>query len=431
MHSEQQLSAADYAKAVLNILEDAASERDQLRDTQRAVVNILEDAATERERLNDTQRAVLNILDDAGHEKVQLEHVQKAVLNILDDLAGEVAERGRLEERFRGLLETAPDSIVIVDQSGRIVLINAQTERLFGYTRTELVGQPVEALMPKRYRSQHPQHRMRFGVSPEVRAMGSGREMHGLRKDGSEFPTEILLSPLKTDEGILVSAAIRDVSHAKDIEHQIRSSLKDKEALLQEIHHRVKNNLQVIASLLSLQSTYIDDPRMLAKFEESQGRIRSMALIHEKLYQSQSLARVDLADYVQNLTAILMRSYSANSSVRLETQLEPAAVSVDTAVPVGLMLNELVTNALKYAFPDGRAGRLLVQLTVAADGQIQIRVQDDGVGLKPDFELDQASTLGLRLVQMFGRQLRADVGFESEPGRTVFNIQFAETSKRQ
>jgi PAS domain S-box-containing protein len=249
----------------------------------------------------DYAKAVLNILEDSDSEKLHLKEMQKAVLNILDDLAGEVDERTHLEERFRALLETAPDAIVIVDEAGRMVLVNAQTERLFGYARTELLGQTIERLLPERFRGGRPQHRMSFGADPEVRSMGSGLDLYGLRKDGSEFPTEILLSPLKTDEGILVSAAIRDVSRTKDIEHQIRASLKEKEALLQEIHHRVKNNLQIIASLLSLQSGYISDPQMLMQFQESQGRIRSMALIHEKLYQSETLGTVDLADYVQSL----------------------------------------------------------------------------------------------------------------------------------
>src|SRR5207244_13137216 len=132
----------------------------------------------------------------------RLEDRPKAVLNSLGELAGEMEERPRLEERLRALLEPAPDAIVIVDDAGRMVLVNAQTEKLFGYARSELLGQAVETLLPERFRDHHPQHRSRFGAEPRVRPMGADLELYGMRKDGTEFPTEILLSPVKTDEGM-------------------------------------------------------------------------------------------------------------------------------------------------------------------------------------------------------------------------------------
>ncbi|MFZ2653017.1 MAG: histidine kinase dimerization/phosphoacceptor domain -containing protein [Burkholderiaceae bacterium] len=206
----------------------------------------------------------------------------------------------------------------------------------------------------------------------------------------------------------------------------LEASLHEKDALLQEVHHRVKNNLQIVASLLSLQAGCVSDPQTLVQFQESQQRIRSMALIHEKLYQSATLATLDLADYVQALASAVLRSYGAGTQVEFDARLAPTPVSMDSALPVGLILNELVTNALKYAFPDGRRGCLGITLGTEADGRISLRVQDDGVGLQPGFRVEQAQTLGLRLVRMFARQLHADLTLRSAPGHTVFEIRFKE-----
>lgn len=166
------------------------------------------------------------------------------VISIIRDTTA----RKKVEGRFRGFLEAAPDAIVVVNRDGRMVILNTQAERLFKYAREDLLGMPVETLVPERFRGHHVDHRGGFFVDPQVRPMGSGLELFGLRSDGSEFPVEISRSPIDTEEGVLVSAASRDISDRKRVETTLRASLHEKEVLLKEIHHRVKNNLQIVSS---------------------------------------------------------------------------------------------------------------------------------------------------------------------------------------
>ncbi len=219
-----------------------------------------------------------------------------------------------------------------------------------------------------------------------------------------------------------MAGSITDITEPKRQEEKIQASLGEKDALLQEIHHRVKNNLQVISSLLSLQSGYIQDGRTLDQFKECQGRIRSMALIHEKLYQSETLARVDLRDYLDSLARIVFTTYSTQGNVRLELALEPLSTSIDTAVPLGLLVNELLTNAVKYAFPEGRTGVVRLTLREGPEHDFTLVVEDDGIGLPEGFALNRARTLGMRLVTMFVKQLHAELTTNSSPGRTTFSI---------
>ncbi len=201
----------------------------------------------------------------------------------------------------------------------------------------------------------------------------------------------------------------------------------EKEALLQEIHHRVKNNLQVISSLLQLQINEISDPATAEIFRESQLRIRSMALIHEKLYHSESLARIDLADYLRSLVSLLFSTYeSSRGRISLELDLSPVFVSVDTAIPLGLIANELITNCLKFAFPTGRKGRVTVQLQALSGSAFRFRVADEGIGLPQGFAIDNSGSLGMRLVRILARQLRARCAWENLNPGTSFTLEFQE-----
>ena len=215
-----------------------------------------------------------------------------------------------------------------------------------------------------------------------------------------------------------------DITERKQAEKHLKESVQEKEILLKEIHHRVKNNLQVISSLLNLQANRVTDARTLQALGDSQARVRSMALIHEKLYQSQSLARIDFGEYVKSLATDLFRSYQRNfKGIRLNVQVDEVTLGLDQAVSCGLILNELMTNALKYAFPDGRNGTIWVELRANSEHVLSLRVADDGVGIPADVDVLKTDSLGLQLVNSLVGQLDGNLELERSNG-TTFRISF-------
>lgn len=330
------------------------------------------------------------------------------------------------EDSFRRVVEWAPSAMVMINRSGKMVLVNTQTERMFDYGREALIGQSIEMLVPKRFRENHETFRGMFFDDPQPRPMGIGRDLFGCRSDGSEFPVEIGLNPINTEAGIMVLASIIDITERRRAQQFLEDALQEKTVLLNEVHHRVKNNLQVITSLLNLQAGYAVDPRLKTILAESCGRVKAMALTHQLLYERKNFSRLDLGDYLERLVQSISASYRAAVD-RIQLHLvqpdKTLQLDMERTIPCGLLVNELVTNAFKHAYPGESQGEVIIELKEEGGNLIFLSVADSGIGLPPDSVLKESSSLGLQLVQLFIEQLHGMLEIEREGG-TRFLIRF-------
>ena len=398
---------------------------------------------------------------------------------------GEAVAEGRENGAYyRDLLESAGDMIQSVTPEGTFVYVNPPWQRVLGYGEEEVVDLSLFDLIHPEHQWEYEQMFERVKSGERVDRFETvllTREGRWLTVEGScscilkeDAPEAILsifrdITQRKRAEEMLAGQAtemlrVHEILDEKDrqlvdtleqtrkyreaqerarelsrineelkaeivrrveAEKQITASLREKEVLLKEIHHRVKNNLQIITSLLNLQSGYIDDPQALDMFRESQDRIRTMALIHEKLYQSEDLAKVDFSEYIQGLVGYLSRSYATRAgAVRMEVNVEDVFLGIDTAIPCGLIINELVSNALKYAFSESGGGEIRIALRADEEGELTLVVGDDGVGFPEDIDFRETESLGLQLVVTLIDQLEGAIELDRNGG-TTFTMTFA------
>jgi PAS domain S-box-containing protein len=338
------------------------------------------------------------------------------VLNSIVD----ISERKRASEQFRLAIEAAPTGMIMVDREGCIVMVNAHVEVLFGYAREELIGRTVDILVPVGLRPHHTGFRQGFFKAPHARSMGAGRDLRGLHKNGEEIPVEIALNPLETSEGQFVLCSVINITERVQAQQQ-------RETLLQEIHHRVKNNLQVVSSLINIQFSRTDDTASRNSLSECAARVQAIALIHAMLYQTHDYLHISFSEYAHRLAHNVFGAAddAPNSGrISLELAIDDVELHVDQAVPCGLILNELITNALKHGFPNDRHGIVRVELSVASPDRLCLVVKDNGVGLPLGLAPLEAKSVGMQLVRALAKQLHSTLQLEQNEW-TSFKLEFS------
>ena len=354
----------------------------------------------------------------------EMKRAEAVLQEAKDHLEQRVAERtaalSASEQRYRMLFDSMQEGFyvgqTIFDDAGKpcdyaYLGANPAFERLMGLPHDQIVGHTARELVPDLKTA---------WVDTFSRVQLTGEPA---RYDtySDYFKKHFEAFAFRPDQGQF-AVLVTDITDRMRGEAALQASLREKEVLLKEIHHRVKNNMQVISSLVNLQADTLDDPALRTAFNGLRDQVRSMALVHEKLYQAENLASVDFAEYARSLLNYLWRAYGdSTAAVRLKLDLQPVALSVQTAVPCGLLLNELVTNALKYAFRDRAGGEITVAMQVQADQSLCLRVSDNGVGFPPDLDWRRTRSLGLQLVQMLTAQLGGTVDLRQDGG-TEFRI---------
>lgn len=327
------------------------------------------------------------------------------------------------EEKFRTMVENSLQGIFIF-QDFRILYANEALVHIMGFTLEELLALPKEKIMGL----VHPEDQNMVWGRMADRLAGkdvpSRYEIKAIRKDGSILWIEMIVGRIEYKGKPALQGAVIDITERQRAEEKIKESLEEKEVMLREIHHRVKNNMQIILSLLRIQSRRVMAKGTQEIFRQSQNRIRSMALIHESLYKSDDLARIDFADYISRMTTHLMSIYREElGRIKIIKEVEGIYLDINKAIPCGLIISELLANCLKHAFPGKRDGQVTIRMTCDKKGKYSLIVHDNGIGMPEGMDCRETDTLGLQLVNDLILQIRGSLKLNKTHG-TEFIVRF-------
>ncbi|MCX6560907.1 MAG: response regulator [Candidatus Aminicenantes bacterium] len=321
--------------------------------------------------------------------------------------------------RWKSTFDAITDAICLLDADGRMLQCNKAHQRFLNKPEAEIIGEKCHRMVHglESFLPDCPFQRMLASKShEEAEVFEQGRWMY------------VAVDPILDESGVLTGAVhiMADVSPRKKAEALVQASLREKEILLREVHHRVKNNMQIMVSLLNLQARSLKDPIQAELLKESQSRIRTMSIVHEKLYRSGDLSRIDFADYIESLAVHLFQFLAVDlRRISLRRETEAILLDINNAIPCGLIVNELVSNSIKHGFPDGRVGEVMIKFQRLQDGRLLLAVRDDGAGFPAGLDYRAAESMGLQLVNLLVGQLDGTLELIRDGG-TEFRIVFVE-----
>ncbi|MBW4547965.1 MAG: PAS domain S-box protein [Symplocastrum torsivum CPER-KK1] len=331
-----------------------------------------------------------------------------AVVTDANTLQSMESELQQAKEQLRAVLDAMPGFVAWINSEGKYLGVNQYMADAFNLSPDIFIGQELGFLKNSPNLAEFMTHFIAESIQTSNQVVEA--QINGSTRN-------YLVAAQKYCQNSLAVIVGIDITKHKEAEAQIQASLQEKEVLLQEVHHRVKNNLQVISSLLDLQSQQIEEQATLEIFRESQNRVKSMALVHEKLYKSQDFAKINFAEYTESLTSYLFKAYQFNrDKITLELTLDEVTLNIDTAIPCGLIVNELVSNSLKHAFPNNQSGTIRISMFADETQQFNLIVEDNGVGFPPDWNLKQSQSLGIQLVHVLTKQIKGKVELNNSLG---------------
>ena len=366
-------------------------------------------------RSNDLSGRVPILGDD------ELAEQARSINVMLQSLEKSNHELKKSREGYKTIFENTGTAMLLVDSKMQILLANTKFQQIFDIKNILDNNYNLKNLMAKK---DHPKlEDYQLNLENNIENF-KNYEFQLINKNDEVKDFFATFSFFKTSNEVLIS--LIDITEHKKAVNKIKESLKEKEILLREIHHRVKNNLQIISVLLSLQSEGIEDPEILEKYKESENRIHSMALIHERMYQSEDLSSIDFSDYVANLIADISYTYGFDEkNLEIEMDVETHHLSIETVMPLGLIINEMVSNSLKYAFKGKESNKINIIFKKECENSYRLEVMDNGIGFPEDIDFKNTSSLGMQLVQELVEQIEGKVNLLREEG-THFIIHFKE-----